>query len=131
MKVESESIAIVTTTFYPHWYPGQFLTESGTDKQTDIEKVRGDLALKTITLAKDKGFQVVVINGANNQAFTDQLSQIGINLYPEAERGMSVSRQQGFKIACNLDRVEVICWLEPEKVSLVADCLPQAVMPIL
>jgi hypothetical protein len=52
---------------------------------------------------------------------------------------MSTGRQQGFREASLLkysDRgnekfVEAICWLEPEKVSIISDCLPKLVEPIL
>lgn len=49
----------------------------------------------------------------------------------ELERGMSASRQQALREATELEGIKVICWTEPEKVSLLRDCLLKAVLPIL
>lgn len=122
--LNSQSIAITTTTFYPNWYPGQPLA-------SDTNKVRGDLALKMIDMARSKGFQIIVVDGADNKEFKEALIKIGVHPYVESQKGMSASRQQAFREASNLDTVQVICWLEPEKVSVIADCLPNAVIPIL
>jgi hypothetical protein len=126
INIDPKSLAVVTTTFYPKWYPGE--------RQKDdriVDKVRGDLALQMLREANLKGFQTVVVDGANNQPFKEALVQIGVTPKEETERGMSGSRRQGFREASQLPDVKVICWAEPEKVSITRDCLPQAVIPIL
>ncbi|MDO8638417.1 MAG: hypothetical protein Q7R43_02490 [Candidatus Daviesbacteria bacterium] len=124
LDINPKSVVIITTTFYPKWYPGN-------EGVRDADKIRGDLALKMIREANTRGFQVVVVDGAENQRFKDELLGFNINVFPEVEKGMSGSRQQGFKEASALEDGKVLCWVEPEKVSVVRDCLPQAVIPIL
>lgn len=105
------SIAIVTTTFYPKWHTGE---------QTDpnnVDKLRGDLAIQMLTKAKENNFQIVVIDCGNNQEFKNFLEEMGISVQDETEKGMSPSRQQGFETASKLDDVDIICWTEPEKIS--------------
>lgn len=118
--IDGHVIGIATTTFYPKWYPGE-----DTDQSTD--KVRGDLALQMIGEASKKNFQVNVVVGDQNQAFRDALSQIqGVAVTEEKEKGMSGSRRQALKEVSQRDGVKVFCWVEPEKVSIVEDCLPEA-----
>lgn len=125
LEVDPRSIAVVTTTFYPKWYPGVL------EEKDIVDKIRGDLALEMINVAQKKGFQIVVIDGASNQEYKEELIKLGVIPSPETEKGMSGSRQQGFREASQLKGVKVICWAEPEKVSIVRDCLPQAIVPIL
>lgn len=123
MVIDPKSIAVVTTTLYPGWYPGRSLDASD-------DKVRGDLALTMIGEAHKKGYQIVVVDGADNQRFKDALANLGIHLFPETEKGMSPSRQQGFKEASALEGVQAICWTE-EKPSLIKNGLPQSALPVL
>lgn len=125
IEIDPRSVAVVTTTFYPNWYPGP------SSESENSDKVRGDLALRMLSEARSKSFQLVVVDGSNNQMFKEVLRRIDINPLPETEKGMSASRQQGFSEAHILEGVKVICWLEPEKVSISRDCLPEAVIPIL
>ncbi len=63
------SIAVVTTTFYPTWYPGEVRGK------TTPDKIRGDLALQTITEAKKRAHQLVVIDGTGaSTAFREATS---------------------------------------------------------
>lgn len=126
IAVDPHSIVLATTTFYPQWYPGIRISDDN-----GVDKVRGDLALKMIKEAEFKGFQVVVVDGANNQEFKNELSALGVVPLSELERGMSASRRQAFKEASQRDGAKVICWAEPEKVSVARDCLPEAILPIL
>lgn len=119
-----QSVAITTATFYPDWYLGKASAK-------EIDKVRGDLALRMIDSAKMKGFQIIVVDGGDNKFFKKALSNLGIHPLSEKQKGMSASRQQAFKAASNLKQVQVICWVEPEKVSIITDCLPTAIFPIL
>lgn len=121
-EINPRSIAIVTTTFYKTF---------GTENQGAADQLRGELAIKTLELVKQKGYQIVVVDGGSCSAFLEQLRQMEITPSIEKVRGMSASRQQGFEEARNLEGVKVICWIEPERVSIVADCLQEAVRPIL
>ncbi len=125
LEVDPRSIAIATTTSYPKWYPGE------TQEHDVVDKIRGDLAIQTIKEAKQKKYQVLVVDGGSSEAFKTELAGIETPFLPELERGMSPSRQQAFTETAKLEGVKVICWIEPEKVSVIRDCLPEAVLPIL
>lgn len=121
-----KSVAIVTGTFYPTWYEG---------KPHDLlssDKLRGDLAFSTFSLAKNKGYNLVVIDGGSSDAFTKALEQQ--NVYFEIQKqkgGNSPARRQGIERAETLQGVKVIVQTEPEKVSMVSDCIQSASLPIL
>ena len=72
-----------------------------------------------------------MVDGGSSEAFKAELAGMKISLLPELERGMSSGRQQAFAETAKLEGVKVICWIEPEKVSVIRDCLPEAVLPIL
>ncbi len=118
-------LAVTTGTFYPKWYPGPV-----TDKTSD--KIRGDLALKTLALARAQGYQIAVIEGGSSTEFQEALRSAGIAFSTEKKRGMSSGRRQIFKEASELPGVKVIFWLEPEKTSLInPETLAKAADPIL
>lgn len=125
VEVEPRSIAVATTTFYPRWYPGETQSHDLTDK------VRGDLAIRLIKEAVGKGYQIALVDGGSSQKFLSEVGLVGVVAHSEIERGMSASRRQAFEEARILEGVKVICWTEPEKVSIVRDCLPNAILPIL
>lgn len=56
---------MATTTFYPSWEPGP------SDANASADKVRGDLALKTIKAAADNGYQIAVVDGGSSPAFLE------------------------------------------------------------
>ncbi|NOY89496.1 MAG: glycosyltransferase family 2 protein [FCB group bacterium] len=124
LEINPKDIAVVTTTFYSNW------SSQRIGKQNQVDNVRGDLAIQTLSAAQDVGYRMVVIDGGSSRAFIETLQELGIEVKPESERGMSPSRQQGFKEATELP-VRAIVWTEPEKISLVRDCLPRAISPIL
>lgn len=128
-KIVSQSIAIVTTTLYPHWYKGNLKKDSTEEEK--IQKTRGDLALEMLKAAKEKNFWIVLIDAGSSLEFLEQLTKIGIKSISAKDKALSPSRQQGFKLASKIKGVKVICWLEPEKVSIPKDSLPHAVLPIL
>lgn len=125
LEFDPKSIAIATSTFYPKWYPDEI-------KDYDrVDKIRGDLAIRLLDQAKKNEYRMVVVDGGSSQEFIEELKKIGIAATPELEKGMSPARQQAFKEAGGIEGVRVICWTEPEKVSIIQDCLPQGVAPIL
>ncbi len=131
---DSRSIGIATTTFYKQWTP---LEEGQTRRDDDVDGIRGDLALATIAESARKGFQIVVVDApVSSPAFKDRLSSLAkqnkdIHIFEETEKGMSPGRRQAFKEVRALDGVKVVAWTEPEKISVVRDCLPQAAAQIL
>ncbi len=126
-KIDHHSLAIATITFYPGWYPGD-ATQTG-----DLtSKVRGDIGLQILKEAKEKGYQVVVVDGGSSDAFKAELASIGITPQLQLEKGYSAARQQSYREASNLDGVRVILSTEAEKLSAIHDCLTDKVIqPVL
>ncbi len=123
--VGGHEIGIGTTTFYPKWYPGE-------NKDQSTDKTRGDLALQMLRGASAKNFQVAVVDGGSSEDFKGKLRELdGVTVSSEEERGMSGSRRQVFREVVGKEGVKVVCWVEPEKVSIVEDCLPTAARLVL
>jgi len=124
-QVDSKSIAIVTATYYPEWHKGEYR------KDGNVDKIRGDLALKMLGEVQNKGFQTVVVDEGNNADFKTAISNFNIHQFCEKGKGMSERKQIGFAKASALKDVKVICWTEPEKAPFVKDCVLEAVAPVL
>lgn len=125
-KVDPRSVAVATITYFPGWYPGE---ARGGDLKS---KVRGDIGLKTLREAKEKGFQIVVVDGGSSDTFKRELENIGIAVQTQSERGYSAGRQQSYQEASKLDGVKVILSTEVEKFSIIHDCLSDELMrPVL
>lgn len=126
--VQNSQIAIATTINYPEWYSDK-PSKNNTDTKND--KIRGDLFLKMVQSVIKKGFQLVIVDSSNNSSLTKKLNELEIAPFSEKQKGMSLSRQQAFREASKLEGIKVIVWTEPEKVSMIKDCLPLAALPIL
>jgi hypothetical protein len=121
-EIDPHSIAVVTGTYYPTW---------GTEKLSDTDKIRGGLSLEMIDHAQEKGFQIVVGDVGSSPEYMERLREKGIISNTKKSQGMSQARQQTFGEASKLEGAEVITWTEAEKISLIEDCLPEAIRPIL
>jgi hypothetical protein len=124
-SIDPHEIGIATATFYPGWYAG------GIGDNPTADKIRGDIALATMGEAMEKGYQSVVVDGGSAAEFLDALKKTGVTVEPQKEKGMSASRRQAFEAVSGLEGVSVVSWTEPEKTSIVADCIPYAVQPII
>lgn len=123
---DPKSIAIATGTFYPSWYEGN------AKEPLSADKLRGDLALQTFKLAQQQGFNAVVVDGGSSDAFKNAMEQNNIYFEMQKERGgQGPARRQGLEYAENTKGVKVICETEPEKISIVTDCIRIASFPIL
>lgn len=127
VKIDPHVLAVATITFYPGWYPGE-VTQTG-----DLtSKVRGDIGLKTLREAKEKGYRVVVVDGGSSDEFKSELTNIEITSQPQLEKGYSGARQQSYIEASKLNGVKVILSTEAEKLSAIHDCLTDAIIqPVL
>ena len=123
-KTLSFEVGIATATLYPTW-------SSGTSSDGGVDKVRGDLALQLIDAAIEKGYQIVIVDGGSSQEFKQALKDKVQHVYDQDEPGMSAGRRQAFSTVSQLSGVSVVCWTEPEKVSMVRDCLQIAATPVL
>lgn len=113
---------------YEHWRPSEIISIEGTDN------VRGDLSIKTIRAAINSGLRVVVTDGGSSKEFLAALSEFqeqGLTLLGGAPRGLAPQRRSSFEYASALEGVEAIVYTQPEKVGLVANCLPQITYPII
>ncbi len=139
-------VAIATSTFYKSWYPGHPEDESAITS----DKLRGDLALETIVAAGSRGYNMVVVDDGSDPAFADAIVSLQAQ-YPklvferQAESDpwdtpsspqiktprMSAGRRQALRTASEIPDVEVVAWVEPEKVSIVRDCMDGPVDEIL
>jgi hypothetical protein len=119
--IEPGSVAILTTTAYAKWYPGE--VDKDGELGTVSDKIRGDLAIRLLKEAKQQGFQLSVVDGSNNEAFRGALTAAGINWQAEEEHSMSGSRRQALRGAAGLPGAKYLVWTEPEKVSMIEDDL--------
>jgi hypothetical protein len=119
---DPRDVSIATATFYPKFR---------TDGEVNLENVRGVLALESMRAARDKGYQISVIDGGSSEDFLAASQALGIDLEPEKQRGMSASRRQAFDSAEAKNGAKAVVWTEPEKVSFVEACVPLVVGPIL
>lgn len=125
MTIDSNKIAVAVVTHYPKWYRGKLRSIKHTDK------VRGDLALETIATGLKHGCKVVVADWKSAKTFRKELSSLpNIILIKRRSPKSSPSKRQVLKKASGLEDVKVIILTEPEKVSLVKNCLSQIVKPI-
>ena len=124
--IHPQEVAITLITYYPKWYRSKLKSIKHTDK------VRGDLALEFIAKSLKLNYQIVVVDGKSSGSFRKILSQTnGLIIKHRRLSKRSPAKRQAFKIASRLDSVKAIISTEPEKVSLVTDCLPQIVEPLL
>lgn len=125
-------VNIITTTFYRRWVTGPLQWTSGEPVIPEVvDKVRGDLAIQTITAASERGAKVIVVDGVNNRPFRQALVRRNVLILDEIDRGISPSRQQGFRIAHAMPDGLANLWTEPEKVSIIEDCFDLLMAPIL
>ena len=119
-------VVIATTTSYPKWYRGK----SRSIKDTD--KIRGDLAVEFVRIACKIGYRVVVADWQSPRTFRKQLSSVsGAILIRRRSPKRSPSKRQALLKATKLNGVKVIILSEPEKVSLVQNCIQHIAKPIL
>ncbi len=125
-RFESHSIAVVTTTSYSKWYRGKLRSIKDTDK------IRGDLAVEFVKIARKIGYQVVIADWQSPRTFRKELSSVaGVILIRRRSPKRSPSKRQALRKATNLSGIKAIVLTEPEKVSLVRDCIQLITEPIL
>src|SRR3990167_8382447 len=120
-----KKIAVVLITRYPKWRAGK-----GNINNTD--KVRGDLALKTIEEALKLGCSVVLADYGSSKKFKKELLKFqGLVLTHRRSSKRSKGRRLAIKTAVKIPGIEAVVLTEAEKVSLITDCLNQVVAPII
>jgi len=125
-RIDPNSIGIVATTSYPRWYRGKPRSVKDTDK------IRGDLTVEFVKIARKIGYQVVIADWQSPQTFRKELSSVpGVILIRRRSPKRSPSKRQALLRTTKLSDIKVIILTEPEKVSLVQDCIPLIAKPIL
>lgn len=120
------SVAVATTTSYPKWYRGKLRSNKHTDK------IRGDLALEMIRIATKKGYKVIIADWNSPRKLRKELSLIsGAVIIRRRSPRRSIAKRQALRMAAELPTTLVIILTEPEKVSLIEDCMDRMIMPIL
>lgn len=123
--LDPKSVVIATSTWYPNW------TEKENSELNPSVALRGRLALETIKQSTEKGYQVIIVDGGSGEEFVNRASELGAIVLSQTDKGMSPGRRQTFREASKLEGCKIICWLEPEKISIVSECLLEALKPIL
>lgn len=125
IEFNSKSIVIAATTKYPNWHRGKSLDLPNTDK------VRGDLAIQTIDEAIKHNYTVVINDGGSSKEFKEELAKRGIFVQARIGESRATARRQLIEYSSHVPQAKVIVRMEPEKVSLVENCIPQLAEPIL
>lgn len=121
-----QSIGIAVTTYYPKWYQGKLRSIKHTDK------VRGDLAIEFAKVCAKEGYNLVIADGNSSKSFKRTISQIkGVIFIKRRSKKRSPSKRMAIKRLSKIPGVKVIILSEPEKISLIKDCLPLLIKPIL
>lgn len=124
--IDPQSIAIATSTFYPKWYRGKLRSIK------HVDKVRGDLALEFLQKAKEKGYRVVMVDGKSSRTFREEIRKIeDIIVLQKRNPKRSPAKRKAINRARLLPGIKVIILSDLEKVSIVTDCVPLLVEPVL
>lgn len=120
------SVAIATNTYYPTWYRGKLRSIKHT------EKIRGDLAFEFYRKALNLGYSVVAADGFSSKSFRQELLKLrGLKVIVRKSPKRAPSKRQAIKAASKIFGVKFIVMTEPEKISLIENCIPQMVEPLL
>ena len=123
---DPQKVAIAAITYYPKWYRGKLRSIKHTDK------VRGDLALEFAQIVSKLGYHLVISDGTSAKTFRKELALIpGIHVIRRRQNGSGDAKRSAMDKAAAIPGVEVIVLNEPEKLSIVTNCLQQIVGPIL
>lgn len=124
---DQRSVGIAVTTYYPAWYKGKYKNIG------DVDKIRGDLALKFIAKANAAGMEIAVVDGKSSFAFLKKLRETkSVRVFLCSGLKRSPARRKAIGELAALSHVRCIILTEPEKLSLLnTDCLFDIVKPIL
>ena len=123
---DPNQIALCGSTFYPKWYRGKIQSVQHTDK------VRGDLVLEFIREAVKHSCHVVLVDGGSHPQFLEEIPHSpNLIFIKKKSPKRSPNRRLAIKESSRIPEVKVIILTEPEKVSLITDCLEIFVEPVI
>lgn len=126
MDYVPSSIAIALASSYPGWYKGKLRSFKHTDK------IRGDLALELIHYSSARGYQIVIADWKSAKTFQKELAKMPqITIIKRRSAKRSPSKRQALRKVAKIPGVKVIILTEPEKISLIKDCLEIMIKPLL
>lgn len=110
----SPRVFVLSTTFY--------------NERTEI---RCELALETMSLAREKGYQVLIVDGSPNPGIGKPFQAIGAKVFRQKEPGMGPSRRQVFSIPLvPTNSRDIFFWTELEKTDVIR-FIPKIIEPII
>lgn len=122
----NSSVAIVSIMSYPFWYKGKLRSIKHTDK------IRGDLALDFVKKSLSLGCVTVVAEGQSSKTFKKELRGVnGAHVISKNTLKRSPKRRAGIHFAAQIKGIKAIILTEPEKISLLSDCLELLTKPLL
>lgn len=120
MLMNKVNLAVATNTSYPNWYKGKLRSVTHTDK------VRGDLSLEFFYKSSEAPVPVVVVDSGSSQNYLNEAKKLHlVRLIEKRKIKRSPSRRLAITTASAISGVDYIILTEPEKVSLITDCLPR------
>lgn len=81
---------------------------------TSVEDFRAQLALKTVSTAREAGYAIVVVDGSPDTRFKNALSEVGAMVHAQKGKGMGASRRESMKAGFDAG-ADIVVWTEPEK----------------
>lgn len=126
LNFDPKSVAFASITYFPKWYTGPLRSIK------HIDKIRGDLTVEFCKKAREKGYHVVIVDGQSTYTFKKAISKIhGVKLVKRRAKKRSPNKRQAILLASKIPGVKVIIQTEAEKLSIVTDCAPIMVEPLL
>ncbi len=85
----------------------------------DLNEIRAKLAVRTISEARKKGYQIVVVDGSP-ESVKEIFRKKGAIVFGEEKKGMGASRRQAIREATKLAGPDgIVIWVEPEKTPFI------------
>ena len=96
---------------------------------TQSERVRAELAKRTIKDAHENGFEIIVLDSGSPKELLSEFANFGAIVKNSQYQGMGPGRREAIFSAYEKEK-EVIVWIEPEKYTIIPE-LVKIVEPIL
>ena len=124
---QNQKVVFVGTTHFPKWIPqekrGLPSSLTSADQALQIsDNARGDSALESLRVLRDKGYRVVIVDGDPDEGFGEfrhYMRNMGIRVEEEdpdkKKRSLTAAKRKGYEIAMQMPGAEFIATSEVEK----------------
>ena len=124
--MDYSSCAVVCITSYPRWYRGKLRSIKHTDK------IRGDIALEFFCESLTRGCNMIVSDEGSSKTFRKAVKNLPEIIFINRRvKKRSPAKRHAIERAIAISGIRAIVLTEPEKLSLITDCLPQILEPVL